>query len=329
MKNEIFFNKTTKRKFLKILGVSLIAPVGFAFYNIHKNNYKKSYWRGNVLGVPSKVELHSSNTDLNHYLVEEIESLVKRYENTFNIQNNQSEISMLNKYKILKNPSTEIIDVINKSKLISTHTNGLFDITVQPLWKLYYEHFIIENNITPPNSKKIKDVLELVNWRNVVIEKNEIVLKNNSSITLNGIAQGWITDQIKMLLSKNGYNNTLVDFGENYASGLFEKKRPWNILVKGQNASQVVSLTNKAIATSAGYGTSFESSIKHHHIFNTKNGKSSNNYKSVSIISDKAWMADSVSTASLSMTKNQIENICKSLNLKALVQKNSTFEEIS
>ena len=94
MKNEIFFNKTTKRKFLKILGVSLIAPVGFAFYNIHKNNYKKSYWRGNVLGVPSKVELHSSNTDLNHYLVEEIESLVKRYENTFNIQNNQSEISM-------------------------------------------------------------------------------------------------------------------------------------------------------------------------------------------------------------------------------------------
>ena len=33
MKNEIFFNNT-KRKFLKILGVSLIAPVGFAFYNI-------------------------------------------------------------------------------------------------------------------------------------------------------------------------------------------------------------------------------------------------------------------------------------------------------
>ncbi|MEC6997160.1 MAG: FAD:protein FMN transferase [Pseudomonadota bacterium] len=329
MKNEIFFNKTTKRKFLKILGVSLIAPVGFAFFNIHKNNNKKSYWRGSVLGVPSKVELHSSNTDLNHYLVEEIESLVKKYENTFNIQNNQSEISMLNKYKYLKNPSTEIIDVINKAKLISTHTNGLFDITVQPLWKLYYEHFIIDNKITPPNSKKIKDVLELVNWRNVVIEKNEIVLKNNSSITLNGIAQGWITDQIKMLLSKNGYNNTLVDFGENYASGLFEKKRPWNILVKGQNASQVVSLTNKAIATSAGYGTSFESSIQHHHIFNTKNGKSSNNYKSVSIISDRAWMADSVSTASLSMTKNQIENICKRLNLKALVQKNSTFEEIS
>ena len=154
MKNEIILNKTTKRKFLKILGFSLIAPVGFAAYNIHKNNNKKSYWRGSVLGVPSKVELHSSNTDLNHYLVEEIENLVKKYENTFNIQNNQSEISVLNKYKYLKSPSSEIIDVIKKSKLISTHTSGLFDITVQPLWKLYYEHFIINNNITPPTSKK-------------------------------------------------------------------------------------------------------------------------------------------------------------------------------
>ena len=137
---------------MKILGVSLIAPVGFAFYNIHKNNAKKSYWSGSVLGVPSKVELHSSNTDLNHYLVEEIENWLKDMKDTFNIQNNQSEISILNKYKYLKNPSTEIIDVINKSKLISTHTNGLFDITVQPR-KLYYEHFIIENNITPPNQK--------------------------------------------------------------------------------------------------------------------------------------------------------------------------------
>ena len=329
MTNKAFFNKTTKRKFLSILGVSLLAPVGLSIYNIYKNDTKKSFWTGSVLGVPSKIELHSNNTDLNHYLIEEIEKLVNKYENTFNIQNEQSEINVLNKYKYLNNPSSEITDVVKKSKLVSTHTNGLFDITVQPLWKLYYEHFILNNNTIPPTSKEIEEVLKLVNWENVVLEKNKILLKNNSSITLNGIAQGWITDQIKILLSKNGYNNTLVDFGENYASGLFEKKRPWNILVKGRNASQVVRLTNKAIATSSGFGTSFEPSIKHHHIFNTKNGRSSNNYKSVSIISEKAWMADSVSTASLSMTENQIENLCKTLNLKALIQKNSSFEEIS
>ena len=34
---------------------------------------------------------------------------------------------------------------------------------------------------------------------------------------------GWITDQITALLANNGFTNTLVDFGENYASGMYEK----------------------------------------------------------------------------------------------------------
>ena len=122
MTNLNFFKRTTKRRFLKILGISMLAPMSFGFYNLYKDDAKKTYWKGSVLGVPSKVELHSSNTELNRYLVAEIESLVKKYENTFNIQNKQSEISVLNKYKYLKNPSSDIIDVVNKSKLISSKT---------------------------------------------------------------------------------------------------------------------------------------------------------------------------------------------------------------
>ena len=64
------------------------------------------------------------------------------------------------------------------------------------------------------------------------VNEDKITLHGNSSITLNGIAQGWITDKITDLLSNYGLNNTLVDFGENYALGLYEKSRPWNILIK-------------------------------------------------------------------------------------------------
>ena len=54
----------------------------------------------------------------------------------------------------------------------------------------------------------------------------------------------------------------MVDFGENYALGLYEKSRPWNILIKGNDAEKIVSLSNKAIATSGGYGTSFEPTLR-------------------------------------------------------------------
>ena len=329
MNNFQLFQKTSKRKFLKILGVSFLGSIGYGIYNRYNEDAKKSNWAGNVLGVPSKVELHSNSTDLNNYMTEEIEKLVVKYENIFYLQNEQSEICSLNKNKFLEKPSSEIRNVIEKSKFISLQTNGAFDITVQPLWELYFEHFILKNNTNPPDPLRIETTLNRVNWKNVIVSDNHIALENDASITLNGIAQGWITDQIKSLLAKNGYNNTLVDFGESYASGLFERKRPWNILIKGENTARVVELSNKAVATSAGYGTSFEPNSKYHHIFNTRDGSSSNNFRAVSIISDKAWLSDSVSTASLSMSEKTIKTLSKALKFKAYIQKENNFLEIS
>ena len=183
MNNLHFFNSSSRRKFLKILGVSLIGSLGYAAYSNKKNEINKSFWEGSVLGAPSKIEIHSRNGKLNSYLINEIDKLVIKYEKVFNLQNKNSEISYLNKIKLLKNPSPELIDVIKNSKFISLKTNGLFDITVQPLWDLYFEHFIIKNNRKPPEINKIQDTLELVNWRNVIIDDNKIILKNKSSIT--------------------------------------------------------------------------------------------------------------------------------------------------
>ena len=156
-----------------------------------------------------------------------------------------------------------------------------------------------------------------------------VSLQNQSSITLNGIAQGWITDKITALLIKNGFTNTLVDFGESYASGLYEEKRNWNILIQGKDTDKVISLSNKAIATSAGHGTIFEPTMKYHHIFNTKNGLSSNNFKTVSIISKKAWMADAISTSALSMNKESLLELSKNLNIEAIVQEKNKLIALS
>ena len=329
MKNLDFLNNSSRRKFLKILGVSIVGSLGYGFFNLHKNQINKSFWKGSVLGAPSKVEIHSRDEKLNNYLINKINKLVLKYENIFNLQNKKSEISYLNKNKFINNPSPEFIEVINNSKFVSDKTNGLFDITVQPLWDLYYDHFIIKNRNTTPDINKIKETLKLVNWKNVVVHEDKVILNNRSSITLNGIAQGWITDKITKLLSNNGFTDTLVDFGESYASGMFEYTRPWNILIKGKNTEKVVNVSNKAIATSGGHGTIFEPSMKYHHIFNTKTGKSSNNFKAVSVISDKAWLSDAISTSSLSMKKETLKKLCKHLKAKAIVQENKSFVEIT
>ena len=102
-----------------------------------------------MLGAPAKIELHSSDKKLNEFMVSEIDKLVLKYENIFYLQNTKSEISKLNKNKFLVNPS-RVRNVIEKSQFISKRTEGLFDVTVQPLWELYFDHFIINNNRIAP-----------------------------------------------------------------------------------------------------------------------------------------------------------------------------------
>ena len=69
--------------------------------------------------------------------------------------------------------------------------------------------------------------------------------------------------------------------------------------------------------------------MKYHHIFNTKNGLSSNNFKTVSIISKKAWMADAISTSSLSMNKESLLKLSKNLDVEAIVQEEDKLITLS
>ncbi len=324
-------NKMSRRKILKIIGLSALGSTSYGLYNLFNDKkYYKSEWEGNVLNNPAKIVIHSNNNKKNNLIHSQINNFVYLADNTFNLQNNQSEIVLLNKNKILTNASPGLTDVIKKSKIISELTNGAFDITVQPLWNFYYDHFIVQGKQTYPDKEKLESIKEVINWKNVHIKDNTIVLKNDASITLNGIAQGWITDNIVNILRKNNINNTLVDFGETFASGNYENNRPWNIQLRGpSNINKIIKLTNKAVATSSPSGTVFEPSEKFHHIFNPKTGLSESSFETVSVISDKAWLSDSIATSALLLDNNKVKTLCNKLKADAFIVKNKIFQNIT
>ena len=141
MRNLKVFENSTRRKALKILGVSFVGTLGYALYNFDKKIIKKSYWTGSVLNAPAKIEIHSRDERLNNYIIKKIDELVISYENIFNLQNKSSEINILNSKKVLYNASPDLTEVIKNSQFVSKNTDGLFDITVQPLWELYFKNF--------------------------------------------------------------------------------------------------------------------------------------------------------------------------------------------
>lgn len=328
--NKLISENINRRKLIRIIAFSALGSTAYGLYNLFNNkNFIKSKWTGNVLNNNVTIEIHSNKGTNNNIIYSQINNLIIKADKVFNLQNPNSEIVLLNKSKKLFNPSPYLVEVIKKSQIISEQTNGYFDITVQPLWNYYYKHFILEGNVTYPNNKNLKNIIKYIDWKNVEIKNNTITLKNNASITLNGIAQGWITDKVVEIINNNNIPNTLVDFGETFASGNYEGIRPWNIeLQNSEGNNSIIKLTNKAVATSSPSGTMFEPTKKYHHIFNPLTGLSENKFDTVSIVSNKAWLSDSIATSALLLNKKELKVLCNKFNAKAFIAEKNNFQEL-
>ena len=77
------------------------------------------------------------------------------------------------------------------------------------------------------------------------------------ALTLNGIAQGYITDRIADLLKAQGFGDVLVDIGEVAARGHRADGAAWQAGIAAPDGQLVgrVTLSNRALATSAPMGT--------------------------------------------------------------------------
>jgi FAD:protein FMN transferase len=120
-------------------------------------------------------------------------------------------------------------------------------------------------------------------------------------VTLNGIAQGYITDRVAALLRAHGIGHTLVDMGETRALDGHPAGRPWSVGIKDPRAEsgilRILPLEDQAIATSGGYGTQFDDAGRFNHIFDPMTGGCATRYLSVSVVAPMATTADALSTA--------------------------------
>ena len=315
----VALNNKTRRRFLKIIGLASIGAIsGTALVKLTKTDIlQKVTWQGIALGSPAEITIYHPNQKEAEDILSESHKKLVQLENLFSLYKENSQLSMLNKNGYVKNPHPDMLALINLSKKYAEMTNGAFDVTVQPLWNLYNEAFIKTNK--PPLESEIEKTLSLVDWRSISVSKNLINYeKEGMSSTLNGIAQGYITDKISEHLINSGINNTLVQLGEYRGIGDHPDGRPWRLLLSNPEHTDSIGeieFTNAAVATSAGLGTPFDLTGKHHHIFDPKNGYNANNYLQVSVTSKTAAEADALATAFLILNRKASEKIARSLNV--------------
>ena len=269
-------------------------------------------WHGTMLGAVATMQIHHEDRDEAARLISAACADARRLERLFSLYLEDSALVELNRTGILIDPAVEFVDLMAISQRYAELTNGRFDPTVQPLWDLYAGHFSQANadQAGPPQSA-LRAALARVGYERLTISRDRIVMPYGTAVTLNGIAQGYVTDKIVDLLRSRGVVHSLVDMGETRAIGPRPDGQPWQVGiadpdVAGRTAT-ILPIVDRAVSTSGAYGFRFDPEGRFNHLFDPATGGCADRYRSVTTVSGNATAADALSTAFSLMGQPQIK----------------------
>ncbi|GEP41764.1 FAD:protein FMN transferase [Brevifollis gellanilyticus] len=213
---------------------------------------------------------------------------LEHIESVMSIYRPESQLSRLNREGVLGSPDPLLVEVLRYSNEMSKRSDGAFDITVQPLWRL-------------KGARPDTATMSLVDWSKVKVDAQSIQLAPGMAITLNGIAQGFAADVSMRVMHAHGVEHALIDAGEFSARGMNAEKAPWRIGIQHPREpdayAALTQLENRCLATSGDYETSFSADFSRHHILDPRTGQSPGELASVSVLASTAMAADALSTA--------------------------------
>jgi len=261
-------------------------------------------WRGVALGAPAMLTLqHPDEAEARDAILACLAE-VTRLEAVFSLHRADSTLVRLNATGRLDEAPADLRLLLAEALALAQRTNGAFDPTIQPLWLLHARHFDSAHAASGgPDAAELAAARALVGWRGVHIEGGTIRLdKPGMALTLNGIAQGYITDKVGDILRARGFAHVLVDMGEQLALGPKWDGTAWRVGLRDpydpERVVEKLPLAGGAVATSSNFGGA-PADPKHRlaHILDPRTGRPADAFASVSVVSDRATHADGLSTA--------------------------------
>jgi len=290
----------TRRRFVSVLAAASVAPLVSHRGVAHVRTFE---WSGVALGAHARLSLQHPDEEAAKSAIAACLSEVARLEAIFSLHRQDSALARLNACGRLDAAPADLRLLLAEALALAERSGGAFDPTVQPLWTLYAQYFSNPGAAPEgPPRDAIDRAVALVGWRKVEIDGATIRLcEPGMGVTLNGIAQGYITDRVGDLLRTRGFRHVLVDMGEQLALGPKWDGAAWRVGIANPTAPDrtlfELPLGNGAIATSSGYGYRFDPASRFTHILEPNTGLPARQWASVTVVTDLAATADGLSTA--------------------------------
>lgn len=213
----------------------------------------------------------------------------------------------------------QLFNVIEVCQRYSKLTKGVFDISIEPVTRLWQFDKAMEET---PNEEDVRNALQYVGFSRIHLDRKRGTIeldREGTSLDLGGAAKGYAVDMAVEKLKELGIEAGIVNAGGDLRA--FGKKpdgKPWNVGIQDPQHSDgiigAIQLTDIALVTSGDYERFIiYKGIKYHHIIDPKTGWPARGCKSVSVAYSKAFDADILSTAIFVLGPEEGMNLFESL----------------
>ena len=256
-------------------------------------------------------------------LTDKIDAEFQKFNLSLNPFNPNSIISKVNQNEPVETDDW-FIEVFNKAREVSDHSDGVFDITCAPLVNLWGFGFSKMDSVTP---QMIDSIKQFVGYQKVKLDGRKVV-KEDPRILLNcsAIAKGYASDIIARLLEREGVKNYMVEIGgEVTMKGVNQNGNCWRIGINKpeddstgirNDIEEVVQLCKKGgVATSGNYRNYYvKDGKKYAHTIDPRTGyPSEQNILSATIVADDCITADAYATAFMAMGLEKARQAAKNI----------------
>ena len=234
----------------------------------------------------------------------------------------------------------ELIYLIEEARKVHSASQGCYDLTIQPLFKLWG---FTKKSLHIPSPAEISEVMYSVGMEKIQTHENYIQKQlGKVHIDVSSIGQGYSVTKLANLLDKKGIQNYLVEIGgELQTRGQKPNQDAWRVAIERplpeatgfQKVITIVTQNPTAIMTSGTYRHYYDEAGKRYsHILDARTGAPvTHSTVSVTVIHESPTVADAWSTALLCLGTEEGLKIANSNNLSVLFidQNKSGIEETS
>lgn len=214
--------------------------------------------------------------------------------------------------------SDETAELLALSQKYYELSGGLFDVTAQPLVKLWN----INGGGYFPTDEERRDAMALVGGDELLLDGNRAFLaREGMGVTLGAAAKGYIADKVKALLIERGVTSAVINLGGNVLLiGSKPDGSPFRVGIQdplGQSGSIIryIDASDEALVSSGVYERFFTHEGKrYHHILDPFTGMpAETGVSGVTIIGKSSADADALSTVCLLLGQEKGLELIESL----------------